>query len=317
MAFVTKRIVISVIMLAVTSVLIFIVLRALPGDPVIARLGASPGITEATLDHLRHEAGLDQSFVTQYFTWISGMFRGDFGQSYFSTSSVATLIAQRLPPTLELTILSCLLSVLVAVPAAMVAAQRPRGWIDRVITFISSAGMAFPPFIAGILLILIFSIGLGWLPARGFTPFMENPVDNLRRMIAPAVALTIAIAPLIFRHLKGELEGALASHFVRTAEGKGASRTRVALRHALTNAALPSLTMVGLVFGYTLGGSVIIEYMFGISGLGSLAVESAFRRDYSVLQSVVLLASMLFIGVTLVIDLLVWRLDPRIRVTHG
>jgi peptide/nickel transport system permease protein len=176
--------------------------------------------------------------------------------------------------------------------------------------------MAFPPFIAGILLILIFAVGLDWLPARGYTPFLEDPADNLRRMIAPAIALTVAASPLIFRHLKGELEEALSSHYVRTAEGKGASRARAVLRHALANASLPSLTMVGLVFGYTLGGSVIVEYMFGISGLGSLAVESAFRRDYAVLQSVVLLASALFITITLIIDVLVWRLDPRMRRRH-
>lgn len=313
MRFVAKRVLISLIMLVVTSILIFIVLRALPGDPVIARLGAAPGVTSETIDRLRAEAGLDQPLWVQYWTWVSGIFRGDFGQSYFSKNAVTTLIAQRLPPTLELTIITIILSILFAVPAAIAATRRPGGWLDRGVTFLSSAGMAFPPFIAGILLILVFSIGLDWLPARGYTSFFEDPAENLIGMVAPALALTIAASPLIFRHLKGELEEALASDYVRTAEGKGASQTRVVLRHALSNASLPSLTMVGLVFGYTLGGSVIVEYMFGISGLGSLAVESAFRRDYAVLQSVVLLASALFITITLVIDVLTWRLDPRLR----
>lgn len=317
MPYVLKRIIISVVMIVATSVLIFVVLRALPGDPVIARLGAAPGITDATLERLRAEAGLDQPLLTQYFTWMGGLFKGDFGQSYFSKTPVSTLIGQRLAPTLELTILTLIISIIVAVPAAVVAAQRPGRPLDRGITFLSSTGMAFPPFVAGILLLLVFSVILRWLPARGYISFFEDPSANLLRMIAPSLALAIAASPLIFRHLRGELVETLASSFVRTAEGKGASRARVVWGHALRNAALPSLTMVGLVFGYTLGGSVIIEYMFGISGLGSLAVESAFRRDYAVLQSVVLLASSLFILVTLIIDLLVWRLDPRMRVRNA
>lgn len=312
-----KRILISTGMIVATSVLIFIVLRALPGDPVIARLGAAPGITDATIERLRADAGLDQPLFAQYLSWVGGLFQGDFGESYFSKTSVTTLIAQRLAPTLELTILTLIIAIAVAVPTAVAAAQRPGRALDRAVTFVSSAGMAFPPFVAGILLLLVFSVALRWLPARGYVPFAEDPAENLLRMIAPAVALAIAASPLIFRHLKGELAEMLASSFVRTAEGKGASRARVVWRHALRNAALPSLTMVGLVFGYTLGGSVIIEYMFGISGLGSLAVESAFRRDYAVLQSVVLLASSLFIIVTLTIDLMVWRLDPRMRTRNA
>lgn len=317
MSYVVRRLAISVALLIVISIVIFVVLRALPGDPVLARLGAAPGVTGETIERLRQEAGLDQPLVAQYVAWVSGFFRGDLGFSYFSRLPVTTLLAERIAPTLELTLLTVVLSVMLAVPAAIFAVSRPGSWRDRVATLLSSAGMAFPPFIAGILLILVFSIGLGWLPARGYTPFTENPGDNLVRMVAPALALTIAASPLVFRHLRGTLGEAMTSHYARTAAGKGASSHRVVLRHALSNAAIPSLTMVGLIFGYTLGGSVIVEYAFGISGLGSLAIESAFRRDYAVLQSVVLLASTLFLAVTLLVDLLTWRLDPRIRVKHG
>lgn len=313
MSFLIRRVAISAIMIIVTSILVFVVLRALPGDPVIARLGTTPGMTLEDLNRLRTEAGLDQPLIVQYLNWVGGVFRGDLGESYFSKTAVTTLIAERLPPTLEVTVLSISLSILIAVPAGALAARRPGGWIDRGITLVSSAGMAFPPFIAGILLILVFSIGLGWLPARGYTPFTDDPAGNLRQMILPSVALATAAAPLILRHLRGGLIEAVESSYARTAEGKGASRNRVVWYHALRNASLPSLTMVGLVFGYTLGGSVIIEYMFGIAGIGSLAVESAFRRDYAVLQTVVLVASSLFIAVSLIIDLLIWRLDPRLR----
>ncbi|MDQ1542994.1 MAG: peptide/nickel transport system permease protein [Actinomycetota bacterium] len=313
MKFVARRVAVSVVMLIAISILIFIVLRALPGDPVIARLGTAPGITSATLARLRAEAGLDQPLFAQYWTWVSGIFHGNLGDSYFTQTSVSSLIQQSFPPTLEVTILSIALAVAVAVPAAATAARRPGGWVDRIVTALSSAGMAFPPFIAGILLLLILSVRLHLLPARGYTPLFENPGENLIQMIQPAIALAISVAPLLLRHLRNGLGDALATSYARTAEGKGASLSRVVWVHALRNASLPSFTMLGLVFGYTLGGSVIIEYMFGISGLGSLAINAAFHRDYAVLQSVVLLVSALFILVNLVIDLLVWRLDPRMR----
>jgi peptide/nickel transport system permease protein len=173
--------------------------------------------------------------------------------------------------------------------------------------------MAFPPFVAGILLILLFSVTLGWLPARGYVPFGTDPWENLRDMALPAISLSVAAAPLILRYMRSELIAELSSEYARAVEGKGASPSRILWRHALRNAALPTLTMVGLIIGYTLGGSVIVEYVFGMSGLGSLSVEAAFRRDYSILQSSVLLISAMFIAVSLVVDLAIWRLDPRTR----
>lgn len=313
MPYVVKRIAITLITLAGSSVLIFAVLRALPGDPVIARLGTAKGVDQAMLDRLRAEAGLDQPLLTQYVRWISGMLHGDLGESYFSHRPVAELLLSRLAPTVELTVLAVALSVVIAVPAAVAAAGSPGGWADRLISTLAAAGMAFPPFVVGILLILTFSVTLRWLPARGYVPLTQDLGLNLRGMVLPAVALSVVAAPLILRYLRTELIAALASPYVRTAEGKGAPRHVVMRRHALRNAALPSLTMVGLIVGYTLGGSVIVEYLFGFSGLGSLSVEAAFQRDYAVLQSVVLLVSGLFIVVSLLVDLLMWRLDPRTR----
>ncbi|GII65299.1 peptide ABC transporter permease [Sphaerisporangium krabiense] len=311
--YVVRRVLISAGMLAGLSVVIFAVLRALPGDPVTARLGAAQGFDQAAIDRLRAAAGLDRPLVTQYLAWVSGMLRGDLGDSYFNRMPVSDLIAARLGPTLELTVLAVALSVAVATPAAIAAAVRPDGWADRLIGALASAGMAFPPFVAGILLILAFSVTLRWLPARGFVPLSESVGGNLASLALPAVSLSAVAAPLVLRYLRGELITALASAYARTAEGKGAPRRVVVVRHALRNAALPSLTMLGLIVGYTLGGSVIVEYTFGFSGLGSLSVESAFQRDYAVLQSVVLLVSALFIGVSLAVDLAVWALDPRTR----
>jgi peptide/nickel transport system permease protein len=317
MSFVIRRIAISFGLLVATSVLIFAVLRALPGDPVAARIGTAQGVDQATIDRLRASAGLDRPLVSQYFSWISGILHGDLGRSYITNRPVSSMIGSALGPTLELTVLAVALSVLIAVPTATAAARRPGSWLDRAIAAMSSAGMAFPPFVAGLLLIILFSITVHVLPARGYVPFTQDPLNNLRDMVLPALSLAIGASPLILRYLRTEMVTALNSDYVRTATGKGASERRVITRHALPNAALPSLTMIGLITGYTLGGSVVVEYVFGFSGLGALSVEAAFRRDYAVLQSVVLLISALFILVSLTVDLLGWSLDPRTRGHRG
>lgn len=301
-------------MLVATSLLVFIVLRLLPGDPIITRLGATPGVDAEAIARLRSEAGLDLPVWQQYLTWIGGLFRGDFGQSYFNQFSVTELIAMRMPATLELTVLAILVACLIAVPAAVIAALRPLGKLDRLITAVSTAGMALPQFLIGIALIGVFAVTLKWLPARGYIPFEQSPGDNLLRMILPAVTLAIASAPLLIRFLRASMIEALSSSYIRTARGKGVSRWGVVIGHALRNALIPSLTMLGLVVGYTLGGVVIIEYVFGIPGLGSLAIDAVFKRDYAVLQSVVLLISGMFILTTLVVDLLYGVLDPRLRI---
>lgn len=312
--FVLRRVATSVVMLAAASVLVFVVLRLLPGDPIITRLGATAGNNPELLDRLRRDAGLDDSILSQYFSWVGGALTGDFGQSYFSQFSVTELIGRRIGPTLELTALAILCALVLAVPAAIACALNPGGAFDRIVTGLSTAGMALPQFLLGVLLIMLFAVQLDILPARGYVPFADDPAGNLQRMVMPAFTLAFAAAPLVLRFLRTSMIEALASSYVRTAEGKGVPRRRVVVGHAFRNALIPGLTMLGLIVGYTLGGAVIIEYVFGIPGLGSLAVESVFKRDYAVLQSVVLLISALFIFTTLVVDLLYGVLDPRLRI---
>jgi peptide/nickel transport system permease protein len=302
-------------MLVATSAVVFFVLRALPGDPVTTKLGSTTGVSQHTIDHVRAQLGLNHSALTQYREWVSGVLHGDFGRSYYSELPVSQLIGERIGVTLELTLSGVLLAIIVAVPLAIMAASRPRGWIDRVISALSTLGMSFPPFVAGIILLVIFSVKLGWLPARGFVSIGEDPVENIRHMILPAVAVATVAAPLIIRYLRAALIESLASPYVRTAEGKGVPPLQVVVRHALRNAFLPALTSVGLIFGYTLGGAVIVEYVFGLPGLGSLAVESALKRDYSVLEAVVLLLVAMFLLVTLLVDIGSRALDPRLRLT--
>jgi len=301
-------------MLIATSLLIFTVLRLLPGDPIITRLGATPGIDAETIQRLREEAGLEAPLVEQYLTWVAGIFRGDFGQSFFNQFSVTELIIMRLPATLQLTFTGILIAILIAVPAGVWASLRPLGVADRITTAFSTASIAMPQFIVGIVLILVFAVQLQWLPARGYVPPTESLSDNILRMILPAVTLGIAGAPLLLRYLRATMIEVLASPYIRTAIGKGQTGSGVIIKHALRNALIPTLTMLGLLLGYSLGGVVIIEYVFGIPGLGSLAIDAVFKRDYAVLQSVVLLVAGLFILVSLTVDLLYGVLDPRLRV---
>ena len=310
---VLRRVAISIAMLIATSLLVFVVLRLLPGDPVITRLGSTPGVDAEMLQRLRQEAGLDAPIIEQYLRWIGGVFTGDFGQSYFNQFSVSELIAQRFPATLELTLIGILLAVLIATPAAVIASLRPLGIVDRILTAISTAGMALPQFLIGIVLIVVFAVQLKWLPARGYTPFADDPADNLVRMILPALTLAFAAAPLLMRFLRASMVEVLDAPYIRTAKGKGQTGTGVVIGHALRNALIPGLTMLGLIVGYTLGGVVIVEYVFGVPGLGSLAIDAVFKRDYAVLQSVVLLISAMFILTTLIVDLLYGVLDPRLR----
>jgi peptide/nickel transport system permease protein len=305
---------ISMGMLIATSLLIFTVLRLLPGDPIITRLGATPGIDAETIQRLREEAGLEAPLVEQYLTWVAGIFRGDFGQSFFNQFSVTELIIMRLPATLQLTFTGILIAILIAVPAGVWASLRPLGVADRITTAFSTASIAMPQFIVGIVLILVFAVQLQWLPARGYVPLTESLSDNILRMILPAVTLGIAGAPLLLRYLRATMIEVLASPYIRTAIGKGQTGSGVIIKHALRNALIPTLTMLGLLLGYSLGGVVIIEYVFGIPGLGSLAIDAVFKRDYAVLQSVVLLVAGLFILVSLTVDLLYGVLDPRLRV---
>ena len=313
LGFVIRRAATSILLLVAASVLVFVILRLLPGDPIITRLGATAGANPEALDQLRREAGLEDPILQQYLDWIGGVVTGDFGQSYFSQFSVTELIGRRIGATLELTAVAIVFSLLIAVPAAVLCSLHRGGWFDRLVTTGSTVGMALPQFLLGILLILVFAVELRWLPARGYVPFVDDPAENVRRMVLPAVTLAIAAAPLILRYLRASMIEVLDSSYIRTAEGKGVPRRRVVVAHALRNALIPGLTMLGMIVGYTLGGVVIVENVFGIPGLGSLAVESVFKRDYAVLQSVVLLISALFILTTLVVDLLYGVLDPRLR----
>jgi peptide/nickel transport system permease protein len=300
-----------------TSLFVFVVLRLLPGDPILTRLGEQSSVDPETVARLRAEAGLDDPIYKQYLDWLGGAVRGDLGQSYFSQYDVTAMIGSRLGPTLELTVVAVLLTVLIAVPLAIASTLKPGGLADRIIVATTSVGMAMPQFLLGVVLILVFSLQLGWFPARGFVSLAEDPLKNLQHIALPAVTLALVSAPILVRFLRASMFEGLQSSWVRTAEGKGVPHDKVVTTHVLRNALIPALTVLGLTVGHTLGGAVIVEYVFGFSGLGSLAVESVSKRDYAVLQSVVVLISALFIFTSCAVDILYGVLDPRLRVRSG
>jgi peptide/nickel transport system permease protein len=310
-----RRALSSSIVLATSVVLVFLSIRVLPGDPVLARLGAATEVTPEALKALRVEAGLDRSLLAQLFSWLSHAVRGDLGVSYISQFPVTQLVGERIPVTLELTFFIILLSCIFSLILAPLSILKPGGKLDRFIGSLTSIGLSVPGFVTGIIFILIFSLTLQWLPSLGYVPITEDLGKNLQLLIMPSITGALTATPYLVRYLRASMLEIKQSSFIRTAEGKGLSDSRIMFRHILPNSLVPTLTMLGLIVGYTLSGVIVIEYMFGLPGIGSLAIEGAFKRDYAIIQGVSLVIISLFILTTLLFDILCGIVDPRLRVT--
>ena len=314
--FMARRLLTSLIILLIGMILVFLAIRILPGDPVLAKYGASMGATPEALEALREEAGLNRPLVVQLFSWLGGVFQGNFGFSYFSQLPVRNLIAERMPITFELTFLIVLLTVIFALVITLPSVKKSGSKLDRILQSITSLGLAIPNFILGIVLVIIFSLTFNLLPSRGFTPISESILENLELMILPSLTGALVATPYLSKYLRTSMLEIKASTFIRTAEGKGQTESKILYRHILPNALVPTLTMLGLIVGYTLGGVLVIEYMFGLPGIGSLAIESASTRDYAILQGVSILIMALFLTTSLLFDLICALADPRIKLTQ-
>ncbi|MFA5918219.1 MAG: ABC transporter permease [Candidatus Nanopelagicaceae bacterium] len=313
--FLIRRATSSLIVLAMSVVMVFMSIRILPGDPVLAKLGAATEVTPAALKALREEAGLNRPLLVQLFSWISRALHGDLGVSYFSQFPVTRLVAERIPVTLELTFFIIVIAVVLSLILAPLSTLKPGSIVDRVIGYFTSTGLSVPGFVIGIIFILIFSLQLQWLPSRGYVPMSEGVAENLKLMILPSITGGLTATPYLVRYLRASMLEIKQSPFVRTAEGKGLSSARILFRHILPNSLVPTLTMLGLIVGYTLSGVVVIEYMFGLPGIGSLAIESSFKRDYVVIQGVALTIISFFILTTFLFDVLCGIVDPRLRLS--
>jgi peptide/nickel transport system permease protein len=313
--YVARRVLTSIGLLWLSSMLIFLLMRIIPGDPTITKLGgAIQGVDPRALVAIRHQLGLDQSIPEQYVHWVGGIFRGDFGESYFSQFPVTTLIRERLPATFELALVAFLLAMLFAVPAAVLSVIWRNRYFDGFLSGFTAIGLATPAFVTGIVLIVIFGVKLQWLPTQGYASFENHPLRSLEVVLLPAITLGILVAAPILRVLRASLADVASAPYIRTAAGKGLLPREVVLRHLLPNAAIPALTTVGVVVGGLLGGAVITEYVYARPGVGTLMVDSVFKRDYAVLQALVLMAAAAFILSSLIVDLLYGVIDPRLRI---
>jgi len=309
--YVARRLLATVPVVLLVTVMVFLLLHITPGDPVIIMLGeeASPDAVAA----LRHGLGLDRPLPVQYGTWIWRAAHGDLGTSLRTHDRVVALVLQRYPATLELSALTMLLSMCIAIPVGVLSAVRRNSWVDALMTPLAISGVSMPSFWLGILLIWVFSVLLPWFPTVGFVPIGVSLAGNLHTLTLPVVTLGVALAAIVMRITRASVLQVLPMDYVRTARAKGIHERVVVRRHALRTALIPVVTVLGLQTGALLGGAVIVETLFALPGVGRLIVDAIFARDFPVVQGAVLLLAISFILVNLGVDLLYAQLDPRIR----
>jgi peptide/nickel transport system permease protein len=294
------------------TVIVFSLTNLLPGDPTVTILGeqATPEQRAA----VRIEYGLDQPAPLRYVTWIGRVVQGDFGRSLRTREDVGAMLAARVPVTLQLGFLSILIAVVIGLPAGILAARFRGTVIDVVVSFTAMSSVAIPYFWMGVLLIMLFSLKLGWLPPSGHARFFDDPVLNMRLMAMPALTIGSAFAALVMRQTRASMLQVLSQDYVRTARAKGLSETTVLFRHALRNALSPVVTVIGLQIGALLGGAVVTETVFALPGLGRMLVDGIFQRDFPVIQGAILFIVVAVFVVNLLTDLLYRSFDPRVKV---
>jgi peptide/nickel transport system permease protein len=306
-----RRLVQLVVVLLVVTFLSYWLINLLPGDPAVQILGF--GGDAHALAQVRHQLGLDRPLIVRYVEWLGGLVHGDLGTSYISSVPVGRSLAERMPVTLELLVLAQVLALAVSVPLGMVSARRAGGFVDRAITTISFGLLSTPVFVSGVLLIMIFAVRWALLPATGFTPLTSDPLDNVRTLVLPTVTLAAGQLAVYTRVLRSDLIATLQEDYIMLARARGLSPRRIMWRHALRPSAISLVTVIGLNLGALIGGSVIIETLFGLPGIGRLIVEAIFSRDYLVVQGGVMVVAVGYVIVNFAVDLLYSGLDPRIR----
>jgi peptide/nickel transport system permease protein len=312
-AYILRRLVTLVPTLLLVAVLTFMMMRVLPGDPIVAMLGGERGVDQATYQQLRAQYGLDRPLAAQFASWLLATVHGDFGQSFRSRTPVMDAILTRLPVTVELGGLAFLISLIVGLPLGILAALRPNRLLDSVGSIVALGGVAFPSFWLGILLVAVFSLTLHWVPPSGFTPAAQDLGMNLRLLALPGVTLAVGPAAVLLRQVRSEMIEVLANDYVRTAWAKGLPSRIVVTRHALQNALIPIVTLLGLQVGRVVGGAVIVETIFAVPGLGLLLMDGITYRDYPAVQGIVLMLAVVVVLSNLLADVLYGYLDPRIR----
>jgi peptide/nickel transport system permease protein len=305
---VTRLLTLVPLMFVITSIVFFMV-RFVPGDPARIMVGGQR-ISEQNLANIRKVYRLDQPLLTQYGLWVRDLLEGNLGRSYRQRTDVTTLILERLPLTLKLAGFSFVLSMLIAIPLGIVAAARRNSWVDVTATIFAVLVASSPVFFTGILLILFFSYQLGWFPALGAG---EGGVDELKHLFLPSLTLGLSLAAITTRITRSSMVEALTQDYIETARAKGLPTRTVVLKHAFRNALVPIVTVSGLLFGFLIVGTVLVEHTFGLGGLGSLLIDAVQVRDYPVVQGATVFIAATFIVINLVVDILYGIIDPRVR----
>ena len=310
-AYIIRRILATIPVMAVVGIFVFLLLHLTPGDPaaIIAGDYASP----EDIKRIRAKLGLDRPLYIQFGTWVWQLMQGDLGISIFSDLPVSHLIAQRIEPTLALSIFTIIMAVLFAVPLGVLAAWRAGTLIDRLSMVIAVFGFSVPVFVIGYLLMYVFAIELKWFPVQGYVSYRDGVIPFLRSITLPSVALALLYSALIARITRASVLEVLTEDYIRTARAKGLASSVVLMRHALKNAAVPIVTIIGIGIALLIGGVVVTESVFNIPGLGRLTVDSILRRDYPIIQGIILLFAGVYVFINLLVDIAYTFLDPRIR----
>ena len=313
-AYLVRRIAISLLVLIGLSIGVFAMVRLVPGDTVTAMLGTN--YNEADAAALREQLGLDQPVPVQYAIWVGNVLQGDFG-STINGQPVTGEIATALPVTVELMLISLGVAVMLGIPLGVLAAVKRNTSVDGAVGLVGLIGLSVPGFWLGTLLILLFALRAGWLPSGGFVSMTRDPAANLSHIILPGIALGAAVAAVVLRMTRASMVEVVSQQYIRVARAKGVGRARVIFRHALRNGMIPVLTIIGIQAGYLLGGSVVIEEVFSLNGLGRLILRAIGDRDYALLQAAILLVGCSFLVINLLVDLIYAAVDPRVRMGGG
>ena len=312
-AYIIRRILQAIPVLWIVVVIVFLLLRLSPGDPATSMLGTIAGVTPEIYEQVRRELGVDKPLIVQYGRWQWAMFKGDLGSSYYNKIPVTTILLQRLPKSVELAVLSLLVALPFSLGAGILSAVKRGTWIDHLSTAFVTTGIAIPGFWLAIMLVILFAVKLQWLPASGYISFAEDPLGHIRILILPVTTLAILVAAPSMRFLRSSMLEVFGEDYIRTARAKGLGEGIVIYRHALKNALIPTVTFIGLQFATLLAGTILIEWVFGWTGIGWLIVNAIHAQDYQVVQGGVLMMAAFFVGVNLAVDVIYAFLDPRIR----
>lgn len=311
--YIGKRLLVAIPTLLIISIFVFSLQKLLPGDPVLAMAGEERD--PATIEFLREKYRLNDPVPLQYINWLGGVMTGDFGISLRSNQPVLELIGQKLPVTIQLAVMAMFFAMVIGIPIGILAAVKKNTWIDYTANIVALSGLSIPNFWLGIMLILLVSVKLGWLPASGYELIFVDPVRSIETMIMPAFVLGNALAATLMRHTRSAMVAVLSSDYIRTARAKGLSPREIILSHSFRNALLPVITLLALLFGELLAGAVLTEQIFTIPGFGKMTVDAVFTRDYAVVQGIVLCTAVGFILMNLLADIAYVLLNPRLRAT--